>query len=171
MAKYNFKKGSRYTKVQKALANDIGQELETIRKDEGGILPEEVLRRAHAKKSPMHSFFTWDNHSAANDHRLEQARLLIRNIEVTIYRKPMGKQEPTVVRAFYTENPTSQGGAYFPTVEILSDADRRANLLAIALQEAEQWRERWKHLDELRIVFDAIDRIKAKRKRGRKAAV
>lgn len=168
MAKYQFKKGSRFNKAQRALVNDVGKELEDIKRGKGDIPAAEIVRRARRKSNPMHAFFTWNNSDAAHEHRLSQARHLSRSIEITIHYKVGKKTKPVIVRAFYTENPTSQGGPYSPMIEILKDSSRRARMVSIALQEAEQWRDRWAHLEDLRIIFDAIDRAKARKARSKK---
>ena len=59
--------------------------LEAIAAAHGGTLrPEDVGKAARAADHPLHSRFEWDNAKAAEAHRLDQARSLIRSVKVTI---------------------------------------------------------------------------------------
>lgn len=59
----------------------VGDELYRLQK-EGRGEPSDVVEAARSPKSPMHAQFEWDDSKAAEAHRLEQARYLIRSIEV-----------------------------------------------------------------------------------------
>jgi len=50
----------------------------------GRITPETVVRAAKAKDSPLHSHFEWDDEKAGHAYRIEQARSLIRSVQVVI---------------------------------------------------------------------------------------
>lgn len=51
----------------------------------GGLLrPERLVERASNKKHPLHDFFCWDDTRAAHLYRVDQARELIRRVEVTV---------------------------------------------------------------------------------------
>ena len=54
------------------------------------VTPESVLEKAKDKKSELHKCFDWDDKSAANKYRLQQARQIIQFI-VTV---PDKKEEP-----------------------------------------------------------------------------
>jgi len=61
-------------------------EITAIRdRNNGRVLPEEVVRFASDPATALHSAFTWDNARAARDHRLDQARRLIA-VYVTVIR-------------------------------------------------------------------------------------
>jgi hypothetical protein len=60
------------------------KEITKIEKSAGAITPETVLDAAKNKRSPLHALFTWDNSEAAHQFRLQQARTLLNNIQVTI---------------------------------------------------------------------------------------
>jgi len=64
--------------------NDVIAELESLRHESGGKLkPAAVVENAKNEGSPLHPFFTWDDSEAAHQHRLDQARKLIKNVIVT----------------------------------------------------------------------------------------
>ena len=45
---------------------------------QGRVTPEIVVEAARDPASPLHSAFTWDDAQAAHEHRLAQARVLLR---------------------------------------------------------------------------------------------
>lgn len=61
----------------------IEEELNRIAARNGGVIePEKVVERARNPRSPLHSQFQWDDTEAAQQWRLEQARRLIRSVQV-----------------------------------------------------------------------------------------
>ena len=97
--KYMFKNG--YGK-QGLDPQVVGEWFETLRKKHGGALrPADVLDAAKDKTSPVHSYFEWDDTKAAEQWRLEQARKLIREVEVT-WSEPKG---PRTVEATIRSGP------------------------------------------------------------------
>lgn len=135
-------------------ANKAGPELEDIRTSNAGRLtPADVLARARSANSALHAHFTWDDHEAAEQHRLSQAGELIRSITIDISRSNLAK---TPVRAFVN---VIEGGSqhYTSTVHALSDKELRAQVLAKAWADLEAWRQRHAELVEFAKIFSAID--------------
>lgn len=63
----------------------VKDRLEAIRERNGGTLtPADVVADAKQKTSPLHDHFTWDDKEAAHQHRLNQARELIRSVRVEV---------------------------------------------------------------------------------------
>lgn len=116
----------------------------------GTLIPEEVVREARKKKSPLHPWFEWDDTEAARQYRLEQARDLIRSVAVTYIQHG---EEQTTVRAFVHLG--DQDG-YEDTTIVLQIADRRALLLQRALRELESVRKKYEDIEELAAVFAAV---------------
>lgn len=78
--RYEFREGSRVRGVD---AEAAGRELERIRRHSDGRLePEAVVATAAHTDSPLHPAFEWDDEMAAVEHRLNQARNLIRSIRI-----------------------------------------------------------------------------------------
>lgn len=78
-----------YTWKMKGLAKRVdpsiaGRELERIQNLYGSITPEILVDEAKSKKSPLHPIFEWDDSKAAENYRLQQARILLNNIQVTV---------------------------------------------------------------------------------------
>lgn len=51
---------------------------------EGRLTPEGVVKAAARADSPLHSHFEWDDSKAGHAYRLQQARQLIRSVQVEI---------------------------------------------------------------------------------------
>lgn len=107
------------------------------------VTPKSLLAKAKEKDSPIHSFFDWDDESAAEKHRIEQARGLLGCIQVFEIRT--GRP----ARAFYSVNveTTEEGGAkrsFHPRRVILDNEDamqqvslRLYSTISAAIREAE----------------------------------
>lgn len=76
-----FRKGSRISGVAVAAAR---QELLRIRQDRGDITPEIVVEEAASEDSPIHAAFEWDDEDAAHEHRLSQARHLVKSVRLVV---------------------------------------------------------------------------------------
>lgn len=121
-----------------------------ISKRTGLITPPIVLADAKNPKSPLHSFFEWDDTKAAEKWRLEQAGYLIRHISIEVLKN--GKQED--VRYFFSvaadNSTTSEPKAVYVSLDtILSEPDKRAEVIAYAKRELVNWSERYKQYSEL----------------------
>ena len=106
----------------------------------------------------MHSVFQWEDDVAANLYRVDQARHLIRSVEVTYEELP---EAP--VRAFHVqrieEEDGSERNAYWRTEEILDDDVARVDLLARAMSELQSVRRRYRVLNELSGIFSEIEKV------------
>ena len=133
--------------------------LRRLAAENGGVLePSQVVDAARAEGSPLHTSFTWDDGEAAEKWRVHQARNLIR---VMVEYIDVGKSEPTkVFVALRSES--KDGGGYRRTVDVMSDAEMRAQLLAQALEDAKLFKLKYKRLTELAEVFDAMTRAEKK---------
>lgn len=59
------------------------RELDRIERETGALMPEEVVRRAKSKSSPLHRHFDWNDTVAACKWRLMQATQLILSVRLT----------------------------------------------------------------------------------------
>lgn len=153
-ATIKWREGSRFT-----VAADVAhKELEAIREKVGAINPEDVVTRAKSKRNPLHPEFDWNDESAANKHRIERARALIRSIVVVRKSAPMVQARQYEI----TTNVAPAGSSapkqvYRTTEEILADPTARERLLARAIKDLGAFRERYAGLSELAVIFHAID--------------
>ena len=83
------------SKIRNADAQIIGQQLQELGDQ---FTPADVIAAASDETSPMHAYFDWDDETAAGEHRLHQARQLVRSVQVVIT-GPEGRDQ---IRAFHS---------------------------------------------------------------------
>lgn len=129
------------------------QELKRIAERNKGLLEAEaVVKAAEPSASPLHSYFDWNNTEAGRLWRLHQARQLIRVCVEVI--DVNGHQEQRVFVNLREDRP--KGGGYRTLVKVLSTPSLREELLEDALEEMNYFREKYKSLKELSVVFKAM---------------
>lgn len=69
----------------------IAQVLINLAEKEGRVTPESFLEKAKPVNSPIHRFFDWNDATAAVEHRLHQARQIVRSI---IFRPTRETEKP-----------------------------------------------------------------------------
>lgn len=82
--KYQYRSGA---KLKGVSAEDTYKELERIRAD-GGITASAVVEQARPKDAVLHPAFEWSNKKAAHEHRLWQARQIVRAVVVVTDDRP-----------------------------------------------------------------------------------
>jgi hypothetical protein len=113
---YKFKSGNTF---QGANAQEVGEELERIRVRSGGKLrTEDVVKEARSDNSPLHKMFLWDDEKAAHEHRLQQARQLIR--VVVIVEDQMSSPAFWNVRIKLRDSETNE--QYYQSAEVVSQS-------------------------------------------------
>ena len=132
-------------------------ELEKIRA-EGEVTADTVVASAKPKDSPLHAVFEWNNTKAAGEFRKEQARRMLRSVEVVHVESP---DRPS--RVYETKTIRTESGkpkkVYTTVHEILADPVARDELLLSAVRDALSYRKRYAALSELATVIDAIDNL------------
>ena len=150
--KYKWKGGSRYS----GKVSIVGVELEKIQARHNGIAtPKDVLKAAKNKKSPLHRYFEWDDTTAAEQWRLEQAGNLVRSIEVVC-----GDSSQAIPTRAYVSIEKNGKRGYMEISDVMTDPELRDQLLAQALNDAESFQSKYKTLTELKPVFAAIESVK-----------
>jgi hypothetical protein len=139
-------------------AQIYAERLVEISKKRGEITPPLVLKDAKNPKSPLHSYFEWDNTKAAEKWRIAQAGELIRHIDVEVI-KDDGKTED--IRYFFSvqsdESTTSEPKSVYVSLNtIMTDSDKRAEVIAYAKRELLGWKERYQQYSELSDIVEFI---------------
>jgi hypothetical protein len=135
----------------------IQQELERLKEANGGILkPEAVVEFARDPATALHSRFTWDDGEAARQHRLWQAREVIR-VCVTIL---PGSNDPVRTYVSLTSDRIKEGGGYRATEAVLASAEQRAELLDQALRELATWQAKYRQINELAAIFAEAEKVR-----------
>ena len=139
------------------MKNKAIQELQALQAKHNGFLrPKVVVDHARSPKSELHRYFDWDDSSAAEKYRLEQARGLIR---VVVSMNVDVQKEVRVFVSLTTDR--HEEGGYRELSNVIDDDDLRRILLRDALQELRTLQNKYRTLTELASVFKAIDKINA----------
>ncbi len=137
------------------MKNAVAIELSRIAREHGGkLLPLDVVESARPKDSPLHSKFTWDDTKAAQEHRLWQARQLI---SVTVIHLPNAK--PTQMFVSLSPDRTKKSGGYRHIVDVLNDEQMTAQLLQDALDDMRRFTAKYRRLEKLAKVVEAMDEV------------
>ena len=132
----------------------VYEELLLIEERDGTLKPEAVVKYAKNKKTALHSKFNWDDSSAAEHWRLEQARGIIR-VTVTVL-----PNQDMPVRAFVSlRDDRNVNIGYRNITSVLSDEELRRQLLNDALSEMQVFKRKYAQLKELESVFMAMEEI------------
>jgi len=163
MRTFKARKGFRISDNQ---AQEFGERLSSLSsKNNGNVTPEIVVNDAENPKSPLHDYFEWDDSEAAKEWRLQQARVMMRSIEVVIETSSGDAN----VRAFFNVNlesdTDSMESVYVSVDRVLSEKELRKQVVAQALSEAENWSVRYKQYSELRPIVKAIVGFKKRKKK------
>ena len=123
---YQWKTGSR---ISGLAAETVARHLESLERERGCVSPEAVVESARPSTSVIHKAFEWSNKVAADQYRLEQARLLLRSLEIRI-ENPLS-EEPLSVRAYLNAEPEDDGDCvYFSLETIRNDDALKAQVLS-----------------------------------------
>ena len=153
MSKYGWKRGARIKKLD---PEDVAKCLEQTKDKHGAITPENIVKDAKAKTSPIHNYFVWDGDVAAHQYRLVQARELTRYL---IIREEDDAGNEIEVRAYHLITEDEEENEYVDAVTVMSDEDMRTQVIARAKKEMIDWRKRYANLLEFSKLFEMIDRI------------
>lgn len=156
MIKYVFReKPVAIPNAAKASPQVIGEALAKIsERNNGQLKPDAVWKEAKASpRHPLHKFFTWDVQKAAEAHWRDQARTLIRCVDIV----SDGNKEPAP--AFLSIADRS-GVSYRTTDAVLNSHDLQVAVLKAAQRDLEAFEKRYRRLEDIcDIVRDAKGRL------------
>lgn len=157
---YQFRQGSRLPQDK---ADVVGRELERL-EQAGAVTAQRVVKAAKSRNNPMRSLFEWDDSKASEQYRLEQARHLIRSVEVVIeYEKSKAAPPMRAYVAFDAhEAPVDADNRYVATHVVMSNASARERWLRQAMRELTSWRNRYQQFAEFAAIFSEIDKVTTK---------
>lgn len=138
-------------------AEKVYEELEQIRKVDGDITPHAVVEKAKKSRSVMHKHFEWDDSLAGEKYRMEQARKLVRSIEIIHIKAPNIPAKAYSVVTKPSREPGPPRKVYQSTEEALQDPVHRDEILGNAIRDALSYRRKYASLQELSKVFTALD--------------
>ena len=122
----------------------LREHLEQIKEQRGRLTPNIVVDEARDPSHPLHHRFEWDDSVAGESWRREQARKLIREVEITYTNKD---NEPTRVRAFYAV-PDGSGLDYKSLEELRDDPISKELVLREMKRDWQDLRDRYREYSE-----------------------
>lgn len=143
---YKWKDAARL-KTDAQTAGEICEKLEKS----GGLTAKRLVDESRPEDAPLHKEFEWNDATAAEAYREEQARYIIRSL---IVQPEATKSE--VVRAFF---PMAEHKVFESLPVILSDAKKTDALLDMAMRELKAFELKYSTLSQLAPVFEAIKAI------------
>lgn len=147
---YGWRPGSRIS----IDAQQAGETIARLQKKKNAPLePVDIVEAARGEDSVLHPHFEWDDHTAAEAYREDQARELVRSLTIDISRSNLAEQP---VRAFVSVETGGERG-YVTTRTAMSSAELRKQVIESAWRELEAWRKRHAELSELAKIFSLID--------------
>ncbi|MGH6691992.1 MAG: hypothetical protein ACREF4_15085, partial [Gammaproteobacteria bacterium] len=108
--------------------------------------PRLVVDLALKADHPLHTSFDWDDRTAGDQWRLEQARALIRSVRV-VYREADQKHGPATVRAYHSLH-DEDGHAYRSVEDIAADPFLTKLVLANMQRAWQDLKRQYGHLAE-----------------------
>jgi hypothetical protein len=164
MIKYRFKEDEPLTikSADKANPQKIGEALTKISAINGGhLVPAAVVEAARDAKSVLHKHFEWNDKTAAEKFRLDQARSLIRCIHVE-----SEDAESGVTRAFLSIREKT-GVSYRTITDVLNSADLQQRLLAQAEKDLLAFEARYQNLEDIcSLIRAARERLAVRQKQA-----
>lgn len=140
----------------------IKAELETIRlKSKDGLLHwQAVVSAARSPRNALHGYFDWNRARAMEVYLQQQAQTLIASYTVTI---DTSRGDQIRTRGYVALSiDRESGGGYRSVLDVLSDRQLKAQLLADALRDLQAFRERYKKLSELAGLFKIAKKVAIK---------
>lgn len=126
----------------------VDVELADIADKHSGVLePETVVAVATPVKHPLHRYFEWDDCVAGHEHRLNQARALIRTVKIRREVRPLGEEPKVLTVRKWVAGPDigASPGGYRLTSQL--NQTERTNLMDSLTRALDQLDEKFANLD------------------------
>jgi hypothetical protein len=139
-------------------AQEAGEALDEIRTRHDGYLSADVVvKESRSSKAALHRCFEWNDAKAAEMHREEQARLLIRSIRIVEDSEGRRAREPQ--RAYINVDVPSVGSRYVPAATVMSDRELRKQALKDCFVMLQGARKRLENIQNIGRVHKAFDKL------------
>lgn len=133
-----------------ASAQTVGETLERIEKRDGVVTKEAFLEESRPEDSPTHNMFEWDDTVAAEKYRLEQSRMIIADVVVTVERE----SKPRKVAGYVNVTLGKHNKAEYNSIGVaMEDTEKRKAVLSNAFDELKTFENKYSEYQELAGVF------------------
>lgn len=136
----------------KADAEKAGEYMRQL-EEEGRLNAQTIVDESRPQNSLLHNEFEWNDKTAANQYRLQQARHIMNCIVV------MDEQTETSVRAFF--NIQEETAEYKSIFKIMSSDDMMNELEKQALSELIAFQKKYEGIKKFKELFKEISKLTA----------
>lgn len=140
-------------------AQTAGEELERIEKLKGTLNTKDIVEESRPDEAVLNKCFEWDDLVAAEKYRQTQAQKIIHNLVIVKVKE--SDIEPT--RAFVSVKPveelTENKNTYINISKAIETPFYQNQLLVQAFKDLLAFKTKYKQLQELSKVFEAIDKL------------
>jgi hypothetical protein len=135
-------------------AQKVGELLENVRAENGTLSPALVVDLARHKDSILHPYFEWEDSTAAEMYRQQQAAHILRSIVAVTCRAVPTLTAPTrafvSIRAARQESESEEtAGSYTSISEAIRVVDYRQQLMEQATRDLDAYRVKYALLSDL----------------------
>lgn len=142
--------------------NVAGAEFSRIEHKYGEVTCEKLVDESRKKDAVLHDLFEWDDKVAGELYRKNQATKIICSlIKVPADEELKGSKTRAYVNVQTSEDITSKG-RFVSIDSAMSDEEMRGIVLKNALRELISFKIKYKTLNELAKIFEAIDYVQEK---------
>lgn len=137
-----------------ASMKQVADELLALEKESGRLEPTDVVEAARDPASALHPYFEWDDTEAARQHRLGQARQLIRRVKIETIVRDVPVQ---VVR--YVRDPEDGPDGYRNIMRVRGEEDIAREVIIDEMQRVAKAARRAKAVAAVLGVIDDVEKI------------
>ena len=129
----------------------VGEEILSIGES---ATAQQVLEKGRDDSTELHKCFEWRDDVAAEKYRLDQAKMVLRQLVFTRSEEQMKEKKPEIRVFHVTEQ--SKVGEYKPLPMIIKNDDEYQKLLQMAYAELHAFKIKYQHLQELDYILSLI---------------
>ena len=159
-----WKNGYRHHKVSAEVAHAALADISSA--NDGLLRPKDIVDSARPQSNALHPIFDWDDSTAAEAYRREQARGIVQNLIIVV--STNGDQSSGPLYISIPAHDDHHRG-YATTDVVIKNQDMRTAALAEARSGYEAWHARYQWLDELHLIFAAAEHTWEVKKLRKKA--
>lgn len=119
------------------------------------VTPHAFLVAAQTKRSPLHRYFQWDDHKAATEYRVWQAREILGSLMVIVETPSGGEIETRAYHNIVVEN-GERHRVYAPQHIVWQSETLREQVIMRALRDLERWEAQYGQYEELARVAELV---------------
>lgn len=126
------------------LRSVLATELTRVYETHNTLTPQIVVDESRPKSAPLHDRFEWDDKTAGEAYRRQQAAEMIRSVRIEYAEKP----ERRSVRAWIARTEVGDGSGYAPVEEVVQDDLSMQIIRRNFERELADLQRKYGHLDE-----------------------